>query len=259
MATELAQARRDASRRATTTCAVAPAGAARARRRSTPTTTTGWRCAFRWPRSAACRCGSTIPTACARRFPATSPRSRGSSQPAGGSRGVTGPVPVPVIAVDGPAASGKGTVAAGRRPGARLPPARQRLALPAGRAEGAARAACALGRCGGAGAARRRARRALRRRRASGSTASDVTDAIRTEEVGVARLAGGRPPGGACGAARAAARLPRSRRGWSPTAATWAPSCSRTPPLKVFVTASAEERARRRHKQLIEKGISVTH
>ena len=28
--------------------------------------------------------------------------------------------------------------------------------------------------------------------------------------------------------------------------------------LKVFVTATAEERARRRHKQLIEKGISVT-
>jgi cytidylate kinase len=29
-------------------------------------------------------------------------------------------------------------------------------------------------------------------------------------------------------------------------------------PLKVFLTASAEERARRRHKQLIEKGIPVT-
>jgi cytidylate kinase len=29
-------------------------------------------------------------------------------------------------------------------------------------------------------------------------------------------------------------------------------------PLKVFLTATAEERARRRHKQLIEKGISVT-
>jgi cytidylate kinase len=29
-------------------------------------------------------------------------------------------------------------------------------------------------------------------------------------------------------------------------------------PVKVFVTASVEERARRRHKQLIEKGISVT-
>jgi cytidylate kinase len=28
-------------------------------------------------------------------------------------------------------------------------------------------------------------------------------------------------------------------------------------PVKVFVTASAEERARRRHKQLIGKGISV--
>jgi cytidylate kinase len=29
-------------------------------------------------------------------------------------------------------------------------------------------------------------------------------------------------------------------------------------PLKVFLTATAEERAHRRHKQLIEKGISVT-
>ena len=29
-------------------------------------------------------------------------------------------------------------------------------------------------------------------------------------------------------------------------------------PLKVFLTATAEERARRRHKQLIAKGISVT-
>jgi cytidylate kinase len=28
--------------------------------------------------------------------------------------------------------------------------------------------------------------------------------------------------------------------------------------VKVYVTASAEERARRRHKQLIEKGISIT-
>ena len=29
-------------------------------------------------------------------------------------------------------------------------------------------------------------------------------------------------------------------------------------PLKVFLTATADERARRRHKQLIAKGISVT-
>ena len=28
--------------------------------------------------------------------------------------------------------------------------------------------------------------------------------------------------------------------------------------LKIYVTATAEERARRRHKQLIDKGISVT-
>ena len=69
-------------------------------------------------------------------------------------------------------------------------------------------------------------------------------------------LPGRRPPGGAGGAARAAAGVPaaagaggrRARHGHR-----------RVPgrPLKVFVTASAEERARRRHKQLIEKGISV--
>ena len=44
---------------------------------------------------------------------------------------------------------------------------------------------------------------------------------------------------------------------WSPTAATWAPSSSPTPALKVFLTASAAERAERRHKQLISKGISA--
>ncbi len=37
--------------------------------------------------------------------------------------------------------------------------------------------------------------------------------------------------------------------------ATWAPSCSPDAPLKVFLTASVEVRAERRHKQLMEKGM----
>ena len=45
-------------------------------RPSRPTTITGWRCAFRSPRSAGSRCGSTTRIACARRFPAISPRFR---------------------------------------------------------------------------------------------------------------------------------------------------------------------------------------
>ena len=49
----------------------------------------------------------------------------------------------------------------------------------------------------------------------------------------------------------------RQAPGWWPTAATWARSSSRTPPYKVFLTASADERARRRYKQLKDKGVSV--
>ena len=48
-----------------------------------------------------------------------------------------------------------------------------------------------------------------------------------------------------------------SRRGWSPTGATWGRSCSPTRALKIFLTASPEARAERRYKQLMEKGIAA--
>ena len=48
-------------------------------------------------------------------------------------------VAAPVIAIDGPAASGKGTVAPGGRAALGLPLSRQRCALPAGGAQGATR------------------------------------------------------------------------------------------------------------------------
>lgn len=163
--------------------------------------------------------------------------------------------PVPVIAVDGPAASGKGTVAAGvaRALGFHLldSGALYRLvalrALNAGVALDDATALAALA--------------ASLNVTFDGATVdldgADVTEAIRSEQVGA-------------GASRVAvhpavrAALLARQRGF------------RRPPglvadgrdmgtvvfpdatLKLFVTASAGERARRRHKQLIEKGISST-
>jgi len=168
---------------------------------------------------------------------------------------MTGAGEAPVIAVDGPAASGKGTVAAGvaRALGFHLldSGALYRLvalkALSSGTnlddADAVARIAAALD------------------VRFAGNRvwldAAEVTDAIRAEAIGVAASQVAVHP------AVRAALLVRQR------------SFRRPPGLvadgrdmgtvvfpdarvKVFVTASAEERALRRHKQLIEKGISVT-
>ena len=163
---------------------------------------------------------------------------------------------MPVIAVDGPAASGKGTVAAGvaRALGFHLldSGALYRLvALQALR--------------GGIGARRRRRRwrdsppssTPASPTAPSGSTARDVTAAIRTEEVGVAASRVAVHP------AVRAALLGRQRAFRQPPGLVADGRDMGTvvfpdAPVKVFVTASAEERARRRHKQLIEKGISVT-
>ena len=46
-------------------------------------------------------------------------------------------------------------------------------------------------------------------------------------------------------------------RDWWPTAATWGRSFSPTRALKIFLTASAEERARRRYNQLKDKGLGA--
>jgi len=161
--------------------------------------------------------------------------------------------PAPVIAVDGPAASGKGTIATGvaQALGFHLLDSGSlyRLvalkALSAGVALDAEPALAELARC-------------LDVLFADGQIrldGRDVADAIRTEAVSAAASRIAVHP------AVRAALLDRQR-------------SFRRPPglvadgrdmgtvvfpdarLKVFVTATAEERARRRHKQLIEKGIS---
>ena len=161
----------------------------------------------------------------------------------------------PVIAVDGPAASGKGTIAAGVAAALGFhyldSGALYRLValqalehgIDAGDAGALATAAGALP------VAFRGGRTLLEGR--------DVTDLIRGEATSRMASAVAVHPG------VRAALLTRQR-------------AFRQPPglvadgrdmgtvvfpdavLKVFLTASAEERARRRHKQLIEKGISVT-
>jgi cytidylate kinase len=149
----------------------------------------------------------------------------------------------PVIAIDGPAASGKGTIAAGVAAalgfhyldsGAlyRLV-ALQSLEHAIDAADEAALAATAA---------------ALGVRFLSGRIeldGRDVTELIRGEAVSkaalLARQRAFRQPPGLVADGRDMGTVV------FPDAA-----------LKVFLTASAEERARRRYKQLIEKGISVT-
>lgn len=162
---------------------------------------------------------------------------------------------VPVIAIDGPAGSGKGTVA--QRVAARLgyryldSGALYRLVAVSALRSGvpfdaesevaglAARLDCAF----------EGARVSLE--------GADVTDAIRTEAAGT-------------GASRVAAipavrdaLLDRQRRFRQPPGLVadgrdMGSVVFPDAPLKVFLTASAEARADRRHKQLMEKGISVS-
>lgn len=162
---------------------------------------------------------------------------------------------VPVIAVDGPAASGKGTVAAGvaRALGFHLLDSGslyRLVAVKALRAGVPLDAADAL-----AGLAS-----GLDARFADGRVVldgDDVTEAIRTEEAGVAASRVAVHP------AVRAALLERQRSFREPPGLVADGRDMGTvvfpdAPVKVFVTASVDERARRRHKQLIEKGISVT-
>jgi cytidylate kinase len=169
--------------------------------------------------------------------------------------GATDAAGAPVIAIDGPAASGKGTIAASVAAalgfhyldsGAlyRLVALRAlNLGIGLGDEEALARAAWALpvrfagGRIGLAG--------------------EDVTDRIRAEDVSAGASAIAVHP------AVRTALLDRQRAFRAPPGlvaegrdmgSVVFPGAS----LKVFLTASVEERARRRHKQLIEKGIPVT-
>jgi 3-phosphoshikimate 1-carboxyvinyltransferase len=186
------------------------------------------------------------PHCVAKTFPDFFERFRRIARPAGVA---------PVIAIDGPSASGKGTVA--REVAHRLgfayldSGALYRLvalaALEAGIDPGDESRAAELARgldC------RFEAEAVLLQGR-------PVTDAIRREEVSlaasrVAALAAVR--GALLERQRAFRRLPGLVADGRDMGSVVFPDAA----LKVFLTASAEERARRRHKQLMEKGISAT-
>ena len=169
--------------------------------------------------------------------------------------GHKGAATVPVIAVDGPAASGKGTVAAGvaQALGFHLLDSGSLYRLVANKAlaekvdpdDGPALAAIA---------------EALDVDFRDGRIARDgrdVTNAIRSEAVSAAASRVAVHP-----AVRAALlarqRAFRRRPGLVADGRDMGTVVFPDAFLKVFVTATPEERARRRHKQLIEKGISIT-
>jgi cytidylate kinase len=168
---------------------------------------------------------------------------------------VTGAHPVPVIAVDGPAASGKGTVAAGVAralsfhllDSGSLYRLVAHKALEVGVPVAAATELAAL--AAGLEVAFRDGR-ILRDGR-------DVTEAIRSEAVSAAASRVAVHPGvrqALLARQRAFRRPPGLVADGRDMGTVVFPDAL----LKVFVTASPEERARRRHKQLIEKGMSIT-
>ena len=162
--------------------------------------------------------------------------------------------PVPVVAIDGPAASGKGTVAwkVASRLGYRYldSGAIYRVAALAALRAGVplddetAVASVAAG---------------LRMDFADGHVAlagEDVTEAIRTEPVSAAASTIAALPA----LREALAWQQRAFRGTPGLVAEGRDMASVVFPdarLKVFLTAAVDERARRRHKQLMEKGIDV--
>lgn len=163
--------------------------------------------------------------------------------------------PPPVIAVDGPAASGKGTIAAGVAAALGFhyldSGALYRLValqalehgIDAGDAEALAAAAAALPVAFAGG-------RTLLEGR-------DVTDLIRGEAASRMASAVAVHPG-VRAALLARQRAFREPPGLVADGRDMGTVVFPDAALKVFLTASAEERARRRHKQLIEKGISIT-
>ena len=152
------------------------------------------------------------------------------------------PLP-PVIAIDGPAASGKGTIAAGvaRALGFHYLDSGslyRLVALQALRAR--ASISTTPTRLAALAASLDVAFRGGRAIRWTAAT-SPMRCAPRTCRR---RVAGGRPPGGAQRADRAPAGVPRGRRDWSPTGRDMGTVVFPDAALKVFLTASAEERAR---------------
>ena len=161
----------------------------------------------------------------------------------------------PVIAVDGPAASGKGTIAAGVAAALGFhyldSGALYRLVglqalehgIDAADAEALAAAAAVLP------VAFRGGRTLLEGR--------DVTDLMRGEAASRMASAVAVHPG-VRAALLARQRAFREPPGLVADGRDMGTVVFPDAALKVFLTASAEERARRRHKQLIEKGISIT-
>ena len=161
----------------------------------------------------------------------------------------------PVIAVDGPAASGKGTIAAGVAAALGFhyldSGALYRLVglqalehgIDAGDADALAAAAAVLP------VAFRGGRTLLEGR--------DVTDLMRGEAASRMASAVAVHPG-VRAALLARQRAFREPPGLVADGRDMGTVVFPDAALKVFLTASAEERARRRHKQLIEKGISIT-
>ncbi len=162
---------------------------------------------------------------------------------------------VPVIAVDGPAASGKGTIAAGvaRALGFHLLDSGALYRLVALQAIGTGIPLDAEKRLGAAAEGLDVVFDGDRVR----LDGRDVTEAIRSEAVsaGASRVA-------VHPAVRTALysrqRAFRRQPGLVADGRDMGTVVFADAPVKVYVTASAEERARRRHKQLIEKGISST-
>ncbi|MEO8676781.1 MAG: (d)CMP kinase [Casimicrobiaceae bacterium] len=162
---------------------------------------------------------------------------------------------IPVVAVDGPAASGKGTIAAGVAQALKFHlldsgSLYRLVALKALRSNIDVDAASALaGLAAGLDVAFRPGRIDLEGR--------DATDAIRSEEVSAAASRVAVHPevrGALLARQRAFRQLPGLVADGRDMGTVVFPDAL----LKVFVTASPEERARRRYKQLIEKGISST-
>ena len=162
---------------------------------------------------------------------------------------------VPVIAIDGPAASGKGTVSAAvaQNLGFRLLDSGALYRLVALRALDTGTDldhADALARLAQALDATFAQRRVVLHGR-------DVTDAIRGEDVSIAASRVAVHPAvrtALLARQRAFARAPGLVADGRDMGTVVFPDAL----LKAYVTASPEERARRRHKQLIEKGITVT-
>jgi 3-phosphoshikimate 1-carboxyvinyltransferase len=212
------------------------------RRRSTPTTTTASPCASRWRRWA--RPAHQRPAgAWARPFPTTSTRFAEVTRP------------VPVIAIDGTSASGKGTVAARVAAGAGLAlPRFRRLVSPdrAGR-----RAPASAGTMTKPGWRRSPP--------ISTSTSPGRSITLSGEEVRRhpqrgnlrRRVASGRAARRACRAAVPAAGFPAPP-GLVADGRDMGSVVFPDAMTKVFLTASVEMRAWRRHKQLIEKGMAAS-